>query len=96
MHGIGKFAWEDGRAYEGSYVDDKKEGHGRFTWPDGRVYDGQWKDGKQHGLGVYTSTDGRVRHGEWNDGKRLMWFDNANEASRHSTINQNGAIPKEQ
>jgi hypothetical protein len=46
MHGYGVFTWEDGRKYEGSYVDDKKEGNGRFTWPDGRVYEGLWKDGR--------------------------------------------------
>ena len=46
MHGQGVFTWEDGRKYEGSYIDDKKEGNGRFTWPDGRVYEGMWKDGR--------------------------------------------------
>ena len=28
-HGIGVFTWADGREYEGSYVNDKKEGGGR-------------------------------------------------------------------
>jgi hypothetical protein len=30
----------DGRRYEGSYIDDKKEGYGVFYWPDGRMYKG--------------------------------------------------------
>ena len=32
--------WPDGRIYEGSYLDELKEGIGRFVWPDGRVYNG--------------------------------------------------------
>jgi hypothetical protein len=40
MHGKGVFTWSDGRRYEGSYIDDKKEGQGMFEWPDGRKYIG--------------------------------------------------------
>ena len=32
MHGKGIFKWPDGRRYEGSYIDDKKEGQGMFEW----------------------------------------------------------------
>ena len=46
MHGIGIFTWDDGRKYEGDFLDDKKSGHGVFTWTDGRKYDGYWKFGK--------------------------------------------------
>ncbi len=46
MHGWGVFVWEDGRRYEGEYVDDKKHGKGKFKWPDGRLYDGQWENGR--------------------------------------------------
>ena len=49
MHGRGLFIWADGRKYEGSYVDDKKEGEGEFVWADGRSYRGGWKNGKQDG-----------------------------------------------
>lgn len=87
MHGYGVFVWEDGRKYEGSYVDDKKEGRGKFTWPDGRIYDGEWKDGRQHGSGTYTYPDGRVRQGEWVDGKRSKWIGEATiDYSRHATM----------
>ena len=40
MHGKGVFSWDDGRRYEGEYLDDKKHGHGVFYWPDGKLYDG--------------------------------------------------------
>ena len=32
MHGKGIYTWPDGRKYEGSYVQDKKEGQGEYTW----------------------------------------------------------------
>ena len=40
----------DGRKYDGEYIDDKKEGYGVFYWPDGRIYKGYWKNGKQVNL----------------------------------------------
>ena len=46
MKGSGIFTWNDGRKYQGEYIDDKKEGHGIFFWPDGRKYEGGWKNGK--------------------------------------------------
>lgn len=30
MHGKGRIIWNDGRKYEGDYVNDKKEGFGVF------------------------------------------------------------------
>lgn len=32
--------------YNGSYIEDKKEGYGEFTWSDGRIYKGYWMNGK--------------------------------------------------
>jgi hypothetical protein len=40
MHGKGKYVWEDCRAYNGEWVNNKMNGVGRFEWPDGRVYEG--------------------------------------------------------
>ena len=45
MNGKGKFIWDDGRIYEGDYVNDKKQGYGIFIWPLGeKKYEGTWKD----------------------------------------------------
>lgn len=52
MNGKGVYKWEDGRTYEGEYLNDKKHGYGEYTWADGRKYIGQWAEGKQHGLGI--------------------------------------------
>ena len=38
--------WSDGRVYDGTYMNDQKDGHGVYKWADGRVYDGQWLAGK--------------------------------------------------
>lgn len=46
MHGKGTFKWNDGRQYEGNYIEDKKEGWGEFRWPDGKKFIGEWKNGK--------------------------------------------------
>ena len=90
MDGFGVFTWEDGRKYEGQYVDDKKEGRGKFTWPDGRIYDGEWKDGRQHGTGTYTYPDGRVKQGEWADGKRVRWIGESVDVTRSTTVKDVG------
>ena len=97
MHGEGVFTWEDGRKYEGNYIDDQKEGRGKFTWPDGRIYDGEWKNGRQHGIGTYTYPDGRTRQGEWVDGKRTKWvgessYDSSGTVKMPTNINERNSI----
>ena len=57
MHGYGELKWEDGRLYQGNFLNDKKHGAGIFSWIDGRKYDGQWQLGKQHGFGIYNSSN---------------------------------------
>ena len=46
MNGKGVFTWEDGKKYEGEYLNDKKHGQGTFTWADGKSFTGGWKNGK--------------------------------------------------
>ena len=38
MHGKGTMTLPDGRMYQGSYVNDKKNGFGTYSWPDGKRY----------------------------------------------------------
>jgi len=79
MHGKGIYTWQDGRRYEGEYVDDKKHGYGIYTWADGRKYEGYWAYGKQHGKGKYLLPDGSIKIGLWQNGKRISWVDDENE-----------------
>ena len=32
MNGKGNFVFQDGREYDGEYINDKKEGYGEFKW----------------------------------------------------------------
>lgn len=82
---MGIYKWNDGRSYQGQYLDDKKHGYGIYRWTDGRQYSGYWNVGKQHGLGVYlVAADNRIKHGLWEDGKRIEWF---NEESQNKINN---------
>ena len=82
MHGLGKYAWADGKEFRGQYVDDKKTGYGIYKWPDGRQYKGYWLNGKQHGFAEYCSEamtprnhlETASRYGLWEGGRRLKWF----------------------
>lgn len=79
MHGKGIYTYSDGRKYEGSYYNDKKQGFGVYKWSDGRIYEGMWFDGKQHGKGKYILPDGSFKIGKWVDGKRIEWLENETE-----------------
>lgn len=46
MNGKGVYKWQDGRKYEGEYLNDKKHGFGIYYWADGRRYEGGWRNGK--------------------------------------------------
>jgi len=46
MNGIGIYRWKDGKAFEGMFCKDLKEGFGIFKWPDGRQFKGNWLSGK--------------------------------------------------
>ena len=38
MNGLGKYEWQDGKRYEGFYLNDKKHGKGKFYEVDGRIF----------------------------------------------------------
>jgi hypothetical protein len=99
LHGKGRYTWEDGRSYEGQYIDDKKEGYGVYIWPDGRKYEGMWANGKQHGEGKFFNTKGKSKKGLWEDGERLRWLDGKKDKDTMSkatkTTEGNWATPTE-
>ena len=41
--GKGKYRFNDGRVYEGEWVDGKQHGKGRIVYFDGTVVEGVWK-----------------------------------------------------
>ena len=40
MNGKGITTWQDGKKYNGEYLDDKKHGYGIFEWNNGKKYEG--------------------------------------------------------
>lgn len=72
-HGAGRQSWQDGRSYEGEYVNGMFSGHGKMVWPvdDGlMIYEGQYKDDFKNGHGKFTWPSGSVYEGGWLHGRR--------------------------
>ncbi len=67
MHGAGKWVYEDGRVYQGSFVRDEYEGIGRMSWPNGNCYEGEWRADMMHGCGTYMHASGQITAGQFVD-----------------------------
>jgi hypothetical protein len=58
--------YQDGKYYEGEWIDDKKSGHGLLAFEDGSYYFGSWKDDLAHGQGIHYSKNPKaVYNGNW-------------------------------
>lgn len=62
--GFGRTATDNGRtAYEGGYVDNKRDGLGAYYYKDGELcYYGEWKDNKRDGFGIGISSVDKSAH----------------------------------
>lgn len=49
MNGKGKMVWKDGKIFEGSFINDKKNGQGIMQYPNGKKVEGNWVNGKLDG-----------------------------------------------
>ena len=49
----GRFVFDSGNVYEGTFFNDNFNGVGYFQWKDGDLYFGLWKDGKRNGPGIF-------------------------------------------
>jgi hypothetical protein len=57
-HGKGIMIYENGRKYEGNWINDLREGRGYEKHSNGNMYMGEFSNGKAHGHGVYKWTNG--------------------------------------
>ncbi|MGE5579060.1 MAG: trypsin-like peptidase domain-containing protein [Bacillota bacterium] len=57
-HGLGKFTWNNGDVYDGTWYHGSRSGLGTYTWANGQVYAGTWYEGLRSGLGEMTYPDG--------------------------------------
>ncbi len=53
--GSGRFVYDDGREYAGSFRNGKPHGRGSLTHPDGRVDSGRWENGDRWGRRVIAT-----------------------------------------
>lgn len=51
MHGKGVLEWNDGRKYDGDFINNKFDGEGKYFYRNGNIYTGPFKQGKKHGKG---------------------------------------------
>ena len=68
--GKGIVQFDDGRVFEGPFVDGKPNGRWVVRYPNGRVAEGPYVDGKQNGRWVWRYPDGLVAEGPYVDGKK--------------------------
>ena len=70
--GINNFStkeYENG-TYEGSIINNKREGKGIMRYKSGDIYEGYYKNDKKDGKGIYTSIDGYKYEGYFKEGLR--------------------------
>ena len=63
------FVFEDGSAYDGEWLDDKRHGQGIMTFGESR-YEGIWENDKRHGKGVHTYSNGDKYEGQWENDEK--------------------------
>ena len=71
LHGSGKYYWQNGDVYEGSYVNGKRSGKGKLQNAGGKIYEGDFADNVPHGKGIIIK-DGKISEVEFNNGAPIM------------------------
>ncbi len=69
VNGIGKYRYENGDVYSGSFVEDKRSGKGSFLYSDGESFKGDYKEDQREGLGEYIFKNGDKYSGEFKAGQ---------------------------
>ena len=70
ISGDGRVQFVDGRSFEGTVRNGRKQGKGTHVWADGQRYDGDWVDDQQHGKGKLTFANGDFYEGDFVKGER--------------------------
>jgi hypothetical protein len=69
-HGEGKYRYDSGATYEGSWRNNKRHGQGTWIAPDGSLFQGQWRQNEMHGTLSMIKSDGRRYDGDWADDRK--------------------------
>ncbi len=67
----GTYKYDDGRRYEGTFLNGIPNGNGKEFFPDNTVLVGKWKNGKRDGVFQCRKADGTIEEQEFNDGNRI-------------------------
>ena len=70
--GVNNFStkeYENG-VFQGTIINNKREGKGFMRYNNGDTYDGEYKNDKKDGKGIYISIEGYKYEGEFKDGLR--------------------------
>jgi hypothetical protein len=59
-HGQGRYRWENGHVYVGTFVEGKREGEGTYLFDTGEKYVGDWKNDLRHGKGGFYDKNGNL------------------------------------
>ncbi len=70
ISGEGRVQFLDGRSFEGTVKNGRKQGRGTHVWADGQRYEGDWVDDQQQGQGKLTFNNGDVYEGDFVKGER--------------------------
>ncbi len=70
ISGEGKIEFFDGRSFQGSLKNSRKEGTGTYVWADGLRYIGTWANDLQHGRGQLQFVNGDSYEGDFVQGER--------------------------
>ena len=70
ISGAGKVQFLDGRSFEGTIKNGRKQGKGTYVWADGQRYEGDWVDDQQLGKGKLTFANGDFYEGDFVNGER--------------------------
>jgi len=53
--GTGRYVWANGDTFEGSFMNDAREGKGTYRWKDGEEISGLWRNNKLNGEVKYSA-----------------------------------------
>jgi hypothetical protein len=66
---MGVFIFNNGRKYDGQWVNSRAEGRGVCIYEDGSKYDGLCRNGNWNGSGRLELANGHIFETTWQDGK---------------------------
>ena len=70
ISGAGRVQFNDGRSFEGTIRNGRKQEKGTYIWADGQRYEGDWVDDQQQGRGKLTFNNGDSYEGDFVRGER--------------------------